>query len=74
MRAAIITAPETFLRLTFLHLRCKYRKLLLQLHASAVGALALAFAAGVFQQFGHFSAVIAFIFVNRHGFPQSNGS
>jgi hypothetical protein len=73
MWAAIIAAPETLFRLTFLDLGREHRKLLFQLPAAAVGALPLAFIACVFQQFGYLAAVIAFIFVNRHGFPQFNG-
>jgi hypothetical protein len=69
MRAAIIAAPETFFRLTFFDLRREHRKLLFQLYASAVGALSLIFIARAFQQFGHFAAVITFIFVNRHSKP-----
>jgi hypothetical protein len=74
MWAAVIAAPEAFPGLTFLYLCRKHRKLLFQLPASAMGTLALALAACVFQQLGHFAAVIAFIFVNRHNFPQFNGS
>ena len=70
MRAAVIAAPETLLRLTFLYLRREHGKLLLQLGASAVGALPFAFIARAFQQFGHFTALITFIFVNRHNFPR----
>jgi hypothetical protein len=69
MRAAVIAAPETFLRLTFLDLCGEYRKLFPQLTAAAMGALALALAAGTFQQLGHFAAIIAFILVNRHLTP-----
>jgi hypothetical protein len=74
MWAAIVAAPETLFRLTFFDLRREYRKLLFQLPAAAVGAFSLAFAAGTFQQFGYLAAIIAFVFVNRHGFPQFNGS
>ncbi len=73
MRAAVIAAPETFLRLPFFYLRGKYRHLLFQFYAPAMGALALALIAGVFKQLGHFSASLTFIFVNRHVFPQLNG-
>ncbi len=68
MWAAVIAAPETFFRLTFLDLRREHRKLLFQLPAAAVCAFSLALAAGTLQQFGHLAAVIAFIFVNRHHF------
>jgi hypothetical protein len=82
MRAAIIAAPETFFRLPFpalsrvegFDLRREHRKLLFQLPAAAVGTFSLAFAAGTLQQFGYLAAIIAFIFVNRHWFPQFNGS
>jgi hypothetical protein len=70
MWAAIIAAPETLFRLTFLDLGREHRKLLFQLPAAAVGALPLAFIACVFQQFGYLAAVIAFIFVNRHNLPR----
>jgi hypothetical protein len=68
MRAAIIAAPETFLRLPFFYLRREHRKLLFQLGAAAMGALTPAFIARVFKQFSHFAAVITLIFVNRHCF------
>jgi len=74
MWAAIIAAPETLFRLTFFDLRREHRKLLFQLPAAAVGAFSLTLAAGTLQQFGYLAAVIAFIFVNRHDFPQFNGS
>jgi hypothetical protein len=74
MWAAVIAAPKTLFRLTFLNLRREHRKLFFQLPAAAMGTLALGLAACVFQQFGHLAAVIAFIFVNRHNFPQFNGS
>jgi hypothetical protein len=60
--------------LTFLDLRREHRKLLFQLAAAAVGAFSLALIAAAFKQFGYLAAVIAFIFVNRHDFPQFNGS
>jgi hypothetical protein len=69
MWAAVIAAPETFLRLAGFNLCGKNRHLLLQFGAAAVGALALAFIAGVFQQLGCLAAVIAFIFVYRHFTP-----
>jgi hypothetical protein len=70
MWAAIVAAPKTLFRLPFLDLCGEHRKLLFQLPAAAVGALPLALAAGTFQQFGYLATVIAFIFVNRHGFPR----
>jgi hypothetical protein len=70
MWAAIIAAPETLLRLTFLYLRREHRKLLFQLPAAAMCAFSLAFAAGTLQQFGYLAAVIALIFVNRHRLPR----
>jgi hypothetical protein len=68
MRAAIIAAPETLFRLPFFYLCGKYRKLLFQLAAAAVGTFSLALIGVAFQQFGYLAAVIAFIFVNRHWF------
>jgi hypothetical protein len=70
MWAAVIAAPETLFRLTFLDLRREHRKLLFQLAAAAVSTLALALAVGTLQQFGYLAAVITFIFVYRHSKPR----
>jgi hypothetical protein len=49
MWAAIIAAPETLFRLTFLHLCREHRKLLCEFDAAAMGALPLALIAAAFK-------------------------
>jgi hypothetical protein len=66
MGTTVITATKTFLGLATFDLRRKYRKLLCQFLAAAMGAFSLPFIAAAFKQLGYLAAVIAFIFVYRH--------
>jgi len=66
MWAGIVAAPMAFLRLAFLYLRRKRRKLLIQLSAAAMFARPFGRTRRTFQKLTYLAAVTALILKNRH--------